>query len=232
MAVPARMVLLSTDWVYPGNTEMASERDPAPGFAAYGRSKAAAEVEVQRHLPDNHLVLRSALIFGPPSPWQPQLRSCLGWLVEAFVHQTAITVFEDEYRTPVSVHALCAAIVAVLDLPLATTWRQTLAARDSTVTGTTPLVVNVGGHDRLSRLGMAQGLFAILRKASGVPAEETNVHATSLKAKGLGTQRPADVSLRTERLQLWLHQTARSYRDELAGMAAQLMVSRSEANPK
>eukprot|EP00730_Choanoeca_flexa_P003321 TRINITY_DN11361_c0_g4_i1.p1 TRINITY_DN11361_c0_g4~~TRINITY_DN11361_c0_g4_i1.p1 ORF type:complete len:385 (+),score=57.11 TRINITY_DN11361_c0_g4_i1:203-1357(+) len=222
----AKMVVISTDWVYDGSQPMSHESSPlATGFGVYGKSKLAAEQRLAALLPDNHLVLRSALIYGPPSPWQLHLRSSIGWLVQAFYENGKAHVFKDEYRTPVSVYSLAVAIQAAIELPMDRTWRHVFVSRDDSVKDAAVMAVNVGGADRVSRFGMAQQLFAVLTAMSGhEPA--TALQPVLLADKGLSDKRPADVSMRTERMQRWLGVPATTLEAELQAFADQLTAER------
>jgi dTDP-4-dehydrorhamnose reductase len=68
-AVGARLVHLSTDYVFSGtgSTPYAEQHPPAPR-TAYGRSKLAGEREVLRQLPASGYVLRTAWLYGEHGP--------------------------------------------------------------------------------------------------------------------------------------------------------------------
>lgn len=61
----ARLVQVSTDYVFDGSatTPYAEEAPTAPA-SAYGRTKAAGEQAVREELPDAHLVVRTAWLYG------------------------------------------------------------------------------------------------------------------------------------------------------------------------
>lgn len=63
--VGARMIQLSTDYVFAGTATTAYAEDaPTDPVNAYGRSKRAGEAEVLRLLPDSGLVVRTAWLYG------------------------------------------------------------------------------------------------------------------------------------------------------------------------
>jgi dTDP-4-dehydrorhamnose reductase len=103
----ARLVLVSSDVVFPGG-EVAFDEDAVPEpTTAYGRAKVAAEAAVTEVVPDA-VVVRTSLILGAsgglPSP------------MERLVHDLASgraqgELFTDDIRCPVHVADLAAALV-------------------------------------------------------------------------------------------------------------------------
>jgi dTDP-4-dehydrorhamnose reductase len=65
----ARMVHVSTDYVFDGNaTTPYSEDAPIAPRSAYGRTKAAGEWAVRAELPERHWVVRTAWLYGAHGP--------------------------------------------------------------------------------------------------------------------------------------------------------------------
>jgi len=65
----ARLVQISTDYVFPGKLGPPyAEDDPVGPRSAYGRTKAAGEWAVRAHLPDNHYLVRTAWLYGRDGP--------------------------------------------------------------------------------------------------------------------------------------------------------------------
>lgn len=102
-----RVVLVSSDVVFPGGpTSFDEDAEPAP-VSAYGRAKTAAEAAVLELVPDS-LLVRTSLILG----------SSGGRLspMERFVHDLAAgraegVLFTDDVRCPVHVSDLAEALV-------------------------------------------------------------------------------------------------------------------------
>jgi dTDP-4-dehydrorhamnose reductase len=108
----ARLVHVSTDVVFDGtgSRPYREEDDPNP-VADYGRSKLEAEREVLAAHPDA-LVVRTSLMVGGAEPG-PQERSVL----DAARGESEIEFFEDEWRSPVLVGDLAAALVELSQRP-------------------------------------------------------------------------------------------------------------------
>jgi dTDP-4-dehydrorhamnose reductase len=159
----ARLIHVSTDLVFDGsNPPYREEGEPSP-LSLYGRTKAEAEKLVLAH--PGTLVVRVSLLFGPALNGQESF----------FDQQTAalragrpITLFADEWRSP---------------LALTTAARALLALVSHSVTG----ILHLGGPERMSRLEMGQRLAAFL----GLPVE---VITPALRPT-TGEPRPRDTAL-------------------------------------
>lgn len=161
--IRARLVFVSTDLVFAGDSPPYPE-SAAPGpLTAYARTKVDAEKAVLGR--PRAVVVRVSLLFGPSQNGQP---SFFDSQMAALRRGQPLTLFADEWRTPL---ALATAARALVEIALAE------------VTG----ILHLGGPERLSRMEMGQKLAAFL----GV-AEPPIVAASRLQA---GEPRPADVSL-------------------------------------
>jgi dTDP-4-dehydrorhamnose reductase len=165
----ARMLFLSTDLVFDGEKGGYREEDQPAPLSVYGRTKAAAEQAVLA-VPRG-LVLRVSLLFGPGIVGRPYF---FDEQVTALREGRTLTLFSDEWRTPLS---------------LATAARALRALVDSDIVG----ILHLGGPERMSRLEMGQRLAAYLGvDASAIQA----VLRTSVPA---AEPRPCDTSLDSSR---------------------------------
>jgi dTDP-4-dehydrorhamnose reductase len=107
--VGARLVHMSTDLVFDGEHGPYSEQSKPAPVNFYGAAKAAAE-RIVAELAPGAAIVRTSLVtcFDPPDPrTQP--------IVDALEGRRApVTLFADEYRCPVRVEDLAAALVELL----------------------------------------------------------------------------------------------------------------------
>ena len=168
------VVQISTDLVFDGEgAPYAEDAAPKP-LSVYGSLKWAAEKPVLA-LPHG-IVLRTALLYGPESTHKSGF---LGWMRDTLQAGHALTLFEDEWRTPVFVQDVVAAVKLLLGLPADHT-----AGR----------VFQAAGPDRLSRVEMGQ---AVCREFGFDPAAIRV--ARRLDVAG-GNLRPRDASMTVGRL--------------------------------
>lgn len=166
----ARLVHVSTDLVFDGEAAPYRETDAPSPISVYGRTKLAAEHEA---LSTNAkvTVVRVSLLFGPTRTGR---QGFFDSQLEAFrAHAQGdppnITLFDDEWRTPLSLRAAAEGLVAI-------------ASSDATAN-----LLHFGGPERLSRLEMGEQLRDLV--APGVPIRKGS------RLSAPGEPRPRDVSL-------------------------------------
>jgi dTDP-4-dehydrorhamnose reductase len=182
----ARLVFVSTDLVFDGEKPPYREGDAVSPLSVYGRTKADSEAAVLAA--PRAVVARVSLLFGPSLNGRP---SFFDEQVTALRTGKPLTLFADEWRTP---------------LDLATAARALLAVARSDCTG----LLHLGGPERLSRLEMGRRLAAHLgadaaairpARRDEVPAPESRPRDTSLdssrwRALFPGFVRPFEEALR------------------------------------
>jgi dTDP-4-dehydrorhamnose reductase len=165
----ARLVLVSTDMVFDGERGWYREEDvPAP-LSEYGRTKHAAEAPVLAS--PRGAVVRVSLLFGPTLVGRP---SFFDEQVAALRQRKSVTLFEDEWRTPLSVAVAARALLAL--------------ARSDYVG-----LLHLGGPERLSRLEMG------LRLAESLGADPSAIVAAPRDRVPAPEPRPRDLSLDSSR---------------------------------
>ena len=110
----ARCVYLSSDAVFDGCAETYSEDNPTAPLNFYGQTKVASEKQVLAACPDA-AVVRVSLILGYP------LRSgnsFLAMLKQKLETGEGVFAPQDEIRTPVDIHTLCAVLLELCERPI------------------------------------------------------------------------------------------------------------------
>jgi dTDP-4-dehydrorhamnose reductase len=110
VATGARLVQVSTDYVFDGNgTSPYQEDEPTDPIGAYGRTKAAGEAAVRRIAPDSSYIVRTAWLYGAGGPNFAKTMIRL-----AGSHET-VSVVTDQVGQPTWTGDLARQIVALLD---------------------------------------------------------------------------------------------------------------------
>jgi len=174
-----RLVHVSTDLVFDGErAPYADDAPPAP-VSDYGRAKAEAE-RIVAEIDPAAVVVRPSLIWS----LDPIDRQS-GWLVDGVQHGERVTLFTDEYRCPVHVHDLCAALLELTSRPV--------------ISGP----MNLGGPQSLNRWDFGMKLLAALRLTPG-----PNVVRSTVKESGL--LRARDLTMISARARQLLNTRLRS----------------------
>jgi dTDP-4-dehydrorhamnose reductase len=160
-----RFVFPSTDLVFDGDKGSYCEVDAPSPLSVYGRSKLEAEKPVLAY--SRGVVARLSLLYGPTLVGQSAF---FDDQVAALQSGRPVTLFEDEWRTP---------------LDLETAAQGILAIAESAFAG----LIHLGGPERLSRLEMGNRLAAYLGCDPQVivPAKRDQLQTAE--------PRPSDVSL-------------------------------------
>ena len=110
--VGARLVHISTDYVFSGDaTEPYQENDHAEPVTAYGRTKLAGEKYVQEIIPENHLIVRTAWLYGING------ENFVKTIIRALEQRDVLTVVTDQVGQPTYAGDLADAIVDLIDVP-------------------------------------------------------------------------------------------------------------------
>ena len=188
----ARLIQLSSDLVFDGRPGGRSgshggytEADPALPIIPYGEAKAAAEAELAA-LDPGALVVRTSLLLDSSLGLGPQETRPLA----AARGELELGFFSDEWRTPLSVRDLAAALLE--------------AAPRADLSG----LLHIAGPDRLNRLELAQ--LVCLRHGAD-PAGLRGALAAALAGP-----RPLDASLDSSRAAGLLATRIRGIREVLA----------------
>lgn len=105
----ARMVQISTDYVFSGDADKPYPEDaPIAPRSAYGRTKAAGEWAVRAELPGRHWILRTAWLYGVAGP------NFVATMARLERERETIDVVDDQRGQPTWSRDLATRIVAVV----------------------------------------------------------------------------------------------------------------------
>jgi dTDP-4-dehydrorhamnose reductase len=170
----ARLLFVSTDQVFgavaPGPRGFGEQDPPAP-LTVYGASKAAGERAVLAADP-RALVVRLPLLFGDS---RGRGLGATDSLVDALGAGRPVTLFEDEWRTPLEVRAAAEALVELAG-------------------GQAPGLLHLAGAERVTRFELGRRALLALGRGE-LPAPRAGTRA----AAGLDAERARDTALDSTR---------------------------------
>ncbi|MFI7023869.1 dTDP-4-dehydrorhamnose reductase [Micromonospora sp. NPDC049900] len=110
----ARLIQISTDYVFPGHADTPYREDtPTAPINAYGRSKLAGELAVTRLLPDAGYVVRTAWLYGTHG------RNFVSTMLGLADQREFLDVVDDQRGQPTWSRALARQVVALAGAALA-----------------------------------------------------------------------------------------------------------------
>ncbi len=187
----ARMIFISSDMVFDGRQGFYRENDPVHPISLYGHTKVAAEEHVRALCPD-HVIIRTALIYGRPLYGGTSFSH---WLESRLRQGVVSPLFHDQYRTPIWVQDLADAIWQLASSPF---------------TGT----IHLGGDNRIDRYQFGLELCRLAGYDAGL------LQRVSMNDVPSPAPRPVDVSLATDLAQTVLHRRLLSTVEGLAQMVS------------
>jgi len=119
--IGAWLVQVSTDYVFAGDaTSPYSETDAPAPLTAYGRTKLAGELAVQRVLPDSHYIVRTAWLYGINGNNFPKT------MLKLMAERDTVAVVTDQVGQPTYARDLAHQLIALIDTqPAAGTFHGT-----------------------------------------------------------------------------------------------------------
>lgn len=187
----------STDFVFDGEADRPyREDDPPRPLGVYGRTKLEGEQRVRDELPDGHLIVRTAWLYGLGGPCFPRT------ILDAAREQDVLEVVADQVGCPTWTADLARTSAALL-----------FAGARGTVHAAAP--------DHVSRHGWAAALCDEARRHITLRAGEIR-HART-EQSGDGATRPRWSVLDSHRLQEITGEALPSWRENLAPFVRQLV---------
>ncbi len=168
----SRFIYVSSDMVYDGKGSFYKEDDPVSPISVYGQNKVDAE-NIVRDVVKNHVIARAALIYG---------RHIIGgnsfseWFENKLEQKENVSLYTDQFRTPVLVNNLAEILVE-------------MAGNDFIGT------VHLGSPDRIDRYTFGKQLCRI----GGY--DPNLLQPCSMHDHHPAAPRPADISFSVEKAQ-------------------------------
>jgi len=187
--VDAKLVYISTDYVFDGEKGNYTEQDTPNPINYYGLTKLEGEKRVIQDC-ENHAVLRTSVLYG----WHPWKQNFATWVINQLRQNKKIAVVEDHYNTPTLADNLAGMAIET-------------AERD--LRG----IYHASGSERTSRCEFARQIA----KTFGL--EVALIEAVKMKDLTLWVaRRPKDSSLNTSKIQKQLETKPLSVLDGLKKM--------------
>jgi dTDP-4-dehydrorhamnose reductase len=171
--VGARLVQISTDFVFDGGAKVPYEPSarPAP-LSVYGASKLGGERRVLEILGDDALILRTAWLYDDFE------KNFVGTMLRLMREKPFLTVVADQYGTPTHVSSLAGAIFKAIECGLSGIHHWTDGGETSWH----------GFAVEIQRQGLAQGLLSQEKEIRPVSSEEYKTAAVRPKYSVLSKQ--------------------------------------------
>jgi dTDP-4-dehydrorhamnose reductase len=108
--IGAKLIYVSTDYVFDGERGMYHEDDPTCPINYYGESKLAGESFVQETL-DDYAIVRTSVLYG----WNPVRLNFVTWAVQELKRGNKINIVNDQYNSPTLSSNLAEMILSLKD---------------------------------------------------------------------------------------------------------------------
>lgn len=108
--ISAKLIYVSTDYVFDGERGMYKESDPVSPINYYGESKLAGEALVQQNCP-NCAIARTSVLYG----WNPIRHNFVTWTMERMKKGIEIKIVMDQYNSPTFASNLADMILGIMD---------------------------------------------------------------------------------------------------------------------
>jgi dTDP-4-dehydrorhamnose reductase len=167
--VGAKLVFLSTDYVFDGNKGNYAETDEPNPISFYGLTKLEAE-RIVASTSSGSLIVRTSVLYG----WHPTKLNFATWILKGLRERQALRIVNDHINSPTLADNLADAIHKAIE-------------RNSHG------ILHIAGNERISRFGFA------LRIAKHFGLDVSLLVPVEMKDLGWIARRPRDSSLQIEK---------------------------------
>ncbi len=168
----AKLIYISTDYVFDGEKGNYQEHDKPNPINYYGFTKLEGEKQVINTC-KNHVILRTSVLYG----WHPWKQNFATWIINQLKQNKEITVVEDHYNTPTLADNLAKITIEVVQKDLQGLY-------------------HASGSERISRYEFAKQIAKTFNLDSNLIKPIKMSQLTAWIAK-----RPRDSSLNTDKIQ-------------------------------
>lgn len=105
--VKAKLIHISTDFVFDGKKGNYSEEDKPNPLSWYGRTKLEGEEKIAEKCKD-FIIARTSVLYG----WNSQKKNFATWVVDSLKKQERISLFSDQYTSPTYAPNLAESLLA------------------------------------------------------------------------------------------------------------------------
>jgi dTDP-4-dehydrorhamnose reductase len=170
--VGAKLIYISTDYVFDGEKGLYDEEDKPNPVNYYGLTKLEGERQVIEHS-KNYAILRTSVLYG----WHPWKQNFATWVINQLKQDKEINVVDDHYNTPTLADNLAEIAVEVAE-------KDRLG------------LYHASGRERISRYEFAKQIAKTYNLNSDLVKPAKMSQLTAWVAK-----RPRDSSLNTSKIQ-------------------------------
>jgi dTDP-4-dehydrorhamnose reductase len=170
--VGAKLIYISTDYVFDGEKGLYNEEDKPNPVNYYGLTKLEGERQVIEHS-ENYAVLRTSVLYG----WHPWKQNFVTWVINQLKQEKEINVVDDHYNTPTLADNLAEIAIEVAEKD-----RRGL--------------YHASGRERISRYEFAKQIARTFNLNAEIVKPAKMSQLTAWIAK-----RPRDSSLNTSKIQ-------------------------------
>ena len=108
--VGAKLIYISTDYVFDGERGTYKESDPVAPINYYGESKLAGEKIAQQICPDC-IIARTSVLYG----WNPDRHNFVTWAIDQMEKGIKINIVNDQYTSPTLASNLADMLLGIRD---------------------------------------------------------------------------------------------------------------------
>ena len=185
----ARIVYISTDYVFNGRAGFYSENDTPDPVNHYGVTKLKGEQSVTE-LVESFAILRTSVLYG----FHESRQNFTKWIVEALIKRKHLSIVEDHFNSPTSAENLAEVMLEAIDVGLEGTY-------------------HAAGSERISRYRFA------IEIARAFDLDSTLIKPIKMsELKSWTARRPRDSSLCIDKVKNELNTKLKGTRDGLREM--------------